>query len=157
MLHAVLVFVSLAFSTRVDVTGDYTSNWDEVHLVQEGDKIHGTYVCCGGGTIEGRIIEGRIIKYEWDEPRGAMASAARLVPFVLDDTALDDAAFDRATAATHVRAVDLVAFLDEVDFVPVTRVVARHIDASGKRERYKDEHGVEHARSNARNTSSIYG
>ena len=72
MLRALVVFWSLASSTpRVDVTGDYTSNWDEVHLVQEGDRIHGTYVCCGGGTLEGRIIEGRIIKYEWDEPRGA--------------------------------------------------------------------------------------
>jgi hypothetical protein len=56
---------------RVDVTGDYTSNWDAVHLVQEGTRIHGTYVCCGGGTIEGRIIENRVIRYAWHEPRGA--------------------------------------------------------------------------------------
>src|SRR5690349_10312001 len=72
MLSALLVLWQLVASApRINVTGDYTSNWDEVHLVQEGDRIHGTYVCCGGGTLDGRIIEGRIIKYEWDEPRGA--------------------------------------------------------------------------------------
>ncbi|HUS32333.1 MAG TPA: hypothetical protein VMZ53_27725 [Kofleriaceae bacterium] len=72
MLAALIFWPLLATaSARVDVTGDYASNWDDVHLVQEGDRIHGTYVCCGGGTIEGRIIEGRIIKFEWDEPRGA--------------------------------------------------------------------------------------
>jgi hypothetical protein len=72
MLSAVFVLWSLiASGPRVNVTGDYTSNWDEVHLVQDGDRITGTYVCCGGGTLKGRIIEGRIIKFEWDEPRGA--------------------------------------------------------------------------------------
>jgi len=54
-----------------DVTGDYTSNWDKVHLVQEGTRIRGTYVCCGGGTIEGRIVESNVIRYRWHEPRGA--------------------------------------------------------------------------------------
>jgi hypothetical protein len=56
---------------RIDITGDYTSNWDAVHLVQEGTRIRGTYVCCGGGTIEGRIIENRVIRFAWHEPRGA--------------------------------------------------------------------------------------
>lgn len=56
---------------RLDVTGTYASNWDEVKLVQDGDRVTGTYVCCGGGTIEGRIIEGRVLRYRWSEPRGA--------------------------------------------------------------------------------------
>jgi hypothetical protein len=47
------------------ITGDYSSNWDDVRLVQEGSRVHGTYVCCGGGTIEGRILEGRVIRYHW--------------------------------------------------------------------------------------------
>src|SRR5262245_12383847 len=71
MLRAVLLPLLIASVARVDVSGDYKSNWDTVHLVQDGNKIHGTYVCCGGGTIEGRIIENRVIRYEWDEPRGA--------------------------------------------------------------------------------------
>jgi hypothetical protein len=67
----VLVFGAAAATPRVDVTGEYTSNWDDVRLVQEGTRVEGTYVCCGGGTIEGRIIEGRVIKFHWHEPRGA--------------------------------------------------------------------------------------
>ena len=53
------------------IAGDYTSNWDAVKLVQDGTHVSGTYVCCGGGTIEGRIIEGHVIKFQWHEPRGA--------------------------------------------------------------------------------------
>ena len=55
----------------VDITGTYSSNWDDVQLVQDGTRVRGSYVCCGGGTIEGRIIEGRVIKFHWHEPRGA--------------------------------------------------------------------------------------
>jgi len=71
MLRAVVLSLLAASVSRVNVSGDYTSNWDQVHLVQDGNKIHGTYVCCGGGMLDGRIIEDRIIRYEWDEPRGA--------------------------------------------------------------------------------------
>jgi len=52
------------------VTGSYHSNWDDVKLVQEGDRVYGTYVCCQGGTIEGRIIEGRVLHYVWRQPGG---------------------------------------------------------------------------------------
>jgi hypothetical protein len=48
----------------VDVTGVFQSNYDEVRLEQRGSHITGTYVCCGGGTIEGRIT-GRVIHYRW--------------------------------------------------------------------------------------------
>jgi hypothetical protein len=57
--------------SRINITGNYSSNWDEVSLVQDGDRVSGQYVCCGGGTIEGRVIEDRIIRYSWSEPRGA--------------------------------------------------------------------------------------
>jgi hypothetical protein len=56
---------------KVDVTGRYQSNWDEVRLVQRGSHVTGTYVCCGGGTIEGDVIEDRVLRYRWHEPRGA--------------------------------------------------------------------------------------
>jgi hypothetical protein len=56
---------------RIDVTGVYQSNWNEVRLVQRGDVVTGTYVCCGGGTIEGRIFEGRVLRYRWREPHTA--------------------------------------------------------------------------------------
>jgi hypothetical protein len=69
ILPLLLVFSVAAAGTPqrlpVSITGDYTSNWDDVRLVQEGTRVHGTYVCCGGGTIEGRIIEGRVIRYHW--------------------------------------------------------------------------------------------
>jgi hypothetical protein len=53
------------------IGGVYESNWDEVRLTQDGDRVRGTYVCCGGGTIEGRIIEGRIVRYRWTQPGGS--------------------------------------------------------------------------------------
>jgi hypothetical protein len=53
------------------VSGRYARNWDEVTLVQNGNRITGTYVCCGGGTIEGRIYEGRVIRYRWTQPGGS--------------------------------------------------------------------------------------
>jgi hypothetical protein len=60
-----------AEAPRRTLGGTYTSNWDDVTLEQDGNRIRGTYVCCGGGTIEGRIVEGRVIKYHWSEPHGA--------------------------------------------------------------------------------------
>ena len=53
---------------RTDVTGVFQSNWDEVRLAQRGDLVTGTYVCCGGGTIEGRIARGRTLRYHWKQP-----------------------------------------------------------------------------------------
>ncbi len=55
----------------VNVSGTYSSNWDDVSLVQIGTRVRGTYVCCGGGTIEGFIVEGSVIRFTWREPRGA--------------------------------------------------------------------------------------
>ncbi len=73
-LVPVVMMVSIAAyagsSPQVDVTGLYTSNWDDVRLVQEGRYVHGTYVCCGGGTIEGTIYDGRVIRYHWKQPNG---------------------------------------------------------------------------------------
>ena len=75
---SIVAFVGFAFaaeagtsSRSVNITGTYSSNWDDVKLVQEGDRVTGTYVCCGGGTINGRIIEGRVLRYSWHEPNGA--------------------------------------------------------------------------------------
>ncbi|HEY5928461.1 MAG TPA: hypothetical protein VIV11_42535 [Kofleriaceae bacterium] len=57
-------------TSHVDVTGDWSSNWDDVKLVREGNRVFGTYVCCGGGKIEGRVFENRIIRYHWESPNG---------------------------------------------------------------------------------------
>jgi hypothetical protein len=65
-----LVSLAVAGSPSIDVTGDYRSNWDDVRLVQRGDRVFGTYVCCGGGTIEGRITEKRVLRYRWQSPTG---------------------------------------------------------------------------------------
>lgn len=71
-VRAIVLAVVASVTVRTHhVTGDYKSNWDQVHLVQDGTTITGTYVCCGGGTIKGRIVEDRTIRFEWDEPRGA--------------------------------------------------------------------------------------
>jgi hypothetical protein len=68
----VLMFVAVAAADpqAVDVSGTYDSNWDGVTLVQDGRYVHGTYVCCGGGTIEGRIYDGRVIRYHWKQSGG---------------------------------------------------------------------------------------
>ena len=68
-LALVVGFVAAADATsHTDVTGDWSSNWEDVRLVREGNRVHGTYVCCGGGTIEGRVYEGRVIRYQWRQP-----------------------------------------------------------------------------------------
>ena len=60
-----------ATAQRVQHTSPvYQSNWDEVRLMQHGQAVTGTYVCCGGGTIEGRIVEGRTLIYRWRQPGG---------------------------------------------------------------------------------------
>lgn len=58
-----------AGTSQVSVTGEYTSNWGDVRLVQEGSYVRGTYVCCGGGTIEGRVSQ-RVLRYHWRQPGG---------------------------------------------------------------------------------------
>jgi hypothetical protein len=68
-LSFALPLASAIAGTR-SISGEYHSNWDDVRLVQDGDRVHGTYVCCGGGTIEGRIIEGRTLRYRWKQPGG---------------------------------------------------------------------------------------
>lgn len=62
--------MAAAFAGAQSVSGAYHSNWNDVRLVQDGDRVRGTYVCCGGGTIEGRIIEGRVLRYRWKQPGG---------------------------------------------------------------------------------------
>jgi hypothetical protein len=53
----------------IDVSGTYSSTYDQVQLWQHGSQIEGEYVCCGGGTIEARIV-GRVIKYHWAQSDG---------------------------------------------------------------------------------------
>jgi hypothetical protein len=78
-------------SPSVNVTGSYASNWDDVKLVQDGDRVRGTYVCCGGGTIEGRIIAsaggtGRTLRYVWRQPSGWGLGVWTIDPHKLDGT-----------------------------------------------------------------------
>jgi hypothetical protein len=62
-------YVASAHNPRAKiVTGVYQSNWGEVTLHQRGKRISGTYVCCGGGVIEGRIRDdGKTIDYTWTQ------------------------------------------------------------------------------------------
>ena len=62
---------ALAGSPRADITGLYHSNWDDVRLEQRGTRVTGSYVCCGGGTIEGTITEGRTLRYRWNQPNAS--------------------------------------------------------------------------------------
>lgn len=72
LVCALAVAVALplaAFAARpVDVTGVYQSNWEEVRLVQHGTHVTGTYVCCGGGTIDGEIAKDHVLRYRWHQP-----------------------------------------------------------------------------------------
>jgi len=67
---ALPLVAAAAGQQRTSVSGRYRSNWDDVSLSQDGDRVRGTYVCCGGGTIEGRIVEGRTLRYRWKQPGG---------------------------------------------------------------------------------------
>jgi hypothetical protein len=67
---ALSVPIAAVAARAIDVTGVYRSNWEEVRLVQHGRSVKGSYVCCGGGTIDGEI-EGRVLRYRWHEPQGA--------------------------------------------------------------------------------------
>lgn len=67
---AVPLAAAAAGTSRPSISGSYDSNWDAVTLSQDGDRVYGSYVCCGGGTIDGRIIEGRTIRYHWKQPGG---------------------------------------------------------------------------------------
>lgn len=76
-----LVGVSLSLPTvearsprrvnTANLAGTWDSTYGEVSLTQRGDRISGQYPCCGGGTLEGRIVEGSMVKFHWKEPRGA--------------------------------------------------------------------------------------
>lgn len=52
------------------IAGTWDSTYGEVHIKQQGNRVSGHYPCCGGGTFDGRIIEG-FVKFHWSEPRGA--------------------------------------------------------------------------------------
>src|SRR5688572_12475287 len=67
-LFAPLAASARSQQARIDVTGLYHSNYDDVRLVQKGDRVTGTDVCCGGGIIGGRITEGRTLHYRWTQP-----------------------------------------------------------------------------------------
>jgi hypothetical protein len=54
-------------------------------LTQDGDRVYGTYVCCGGGTIEGRI-ERRTLRYTWRQPGGSGDGVWTIHPGRLDGT-----------------------------------------------------------------------
>jgi hypothetical protein len=50
------------------IDGTYNSNWGRVRLMPgRGNRVLGTYECCGGGKIEGTIT-GNVIRYRWSQP-----------------------------------------------------------------------------------------
>ncbi len=51
-----------------DVSGGYRSGYGEVRLQQAGRHVTGTYVCCGGGTIDGTLGSDGRITYRWTQP-----------------------------------------------------------------------------------------
>lgn len=79
-----LPLVAAASGKYPSISGRYDSNWDEVSLSQDGDRVRGTYVCCGGGTIEGRI-QGHVLRYRWKSPAGGWGKGV----WTIDGTHLD--------------------------------------------------------------------
>lgn len=69
----------------VTVTGQYSSNYDAVTLIQLGDRVTGTYKCCGGGTIEGQL-DGRTLHYRWKQPGSAGSGVWEVSPGRLEGT-----------------------------------------------------------------------
>jgi hypothetical protein len=49
------------------ITGAFDSNYGPVHLERSGDRIAGSYECCGGGVIRG-VIRGDELRYTWSQP-----------------------------------------------------------------------------------------
>ena len=83
-----VAFASVATAAgpaRIVVTGQYTSNYDAVTLVQIGDRVTGTYKCCGGGTIEGQV-DGRTLRYRWKQPGSWGSGVWQISPGRLDGT-----------------------------------------------------------------------
>lgn len=50
------------------LTGTYKSMYGDVRLVQNGNRVHATYVS-HNGTIDG-IIDGNVIRFRWTQPDG---------------------------------------------------------------------------------------
>jgi hypothetical protein len=62
------------------VTGLYTGTWGKVYLEQQGDRVVGSYPCCGGGTIEGTLV-GDVLEFQWTEPgRAGLGVFRRIAP-----------------------------------------------------------------------------
>ena len=77
--------IAAAQGSPVSVTGQYSSNYDAVTLIQLGDRVTGTYKCCGGGTIEGQI-DGRTLRYRWKQPGSAGSGVWQVSPGRLEGT-----------------------------------------------------------------------
>jgi hypothetical protein len=84
-LVAMFTSFAAAAGPDVNVTGQYASSYGAVSLVQFGDRVTGTYVCCGSGTIEGQI-QGRILHYRWKQPSGWGSGVWLIEPGHLDGT-----------------------------------------------------------------------
>lgn len=70
-LVALLTSNAVAEEKTLLISGTWDSTYGEVRLTQQGNRIKGVYPCCGGGTLEGRIVENRVVKFHWIEPHGA--------------------------------------------------------------------------------------
>lgn len=57
-------------ATFINIDGVWDSTYGEVSITQRGNRIHGEYQCCGGGTLDG-YITGSVVKFHWREPHGA--------------------------------------------------------------------------------------
>jgi hypothetical protein len=55
---------------QVAFDGTYDSNWGKITLHRNGNRVTGSYECCGGGRIDG-TINGNVIKYRWTQPGGS--------------------------------------------------------------------------------------
>jgi hypothetical protein len=66
------------------VGGAYESPFGTVYLQQTGAQISGSFDCCGGGSIDGRMV-GNVVSYTWRQANGAwgrgtwVASEGRLM------------------------------------------------------------------------------
>ncbi len=56
-----------SFAEAVNIAGRWESNFGLIILQQDGDLIAGTYSCCGGGKLQGRL-DGNLLKLDWSDP-----------------------------------------------------------------------------------------
>jgi hypothetical protein len=68
-LLLVLVLISSLALAKQSYTGTWQTNWGKVVLEQRGGRVTGKYIGSFNGTIEGKVVEGKLM-FKWFQSNG---------------------------------------------------------------------------------------